>query len=37
MDPERVIEIACFANCDGAERARVGKDGIADVVATCSS
>lgn len=35
MDSERGIEIASFANRIGAERTRVGKDGITDVVATC--
>lgn len=37
MDSERSIKIASFANRTGAERTRVGKDGISDVVATCRS
>lgn len=37
MNLERGIEIASLANRIGVERTRVGKDGIADVVATCRS
>lgn len=37
MDTEWSIKIASFANRIGAERTRVGKNGISDVVATCDS